>query len=83
MAQDVTDQAKKGFDWKGTDKVGNPFLRTSTSWEAWQVGRWIAMTGRARPEDRSVWTSRGSTYRLKADDKVVRVHPNGEVTIVP
>jgi hypothetical protein len=92
MAQDVTAEALKGFTWDGTQvrtgpsrgiATGNPYLQTSTSWEAWQVGRWLALTGRPRPTEKSVWTSRGSTYRFKVSDIVVRVHPNGEVSIVP
>jgi hypothetical protein len=81
MSQDMTDEAIQGFLWlngEGNRSDRNPYIPTSSSWEAWQIGRWLDVTGRPKPDPKEVRTSRGSTYHVR--DMKVRVHANGEVT---
>lgn len=80
MAQDMTAEALQGFNVtnrEGERVTYNPYLATSSSWEAWQIGRWLDVTGRGQPKAKEVKTSRGSTYHVR--DMKVRVHNNGEV----
>jgi hypothetical protein len=81
MSQDMTDEAIQGFNRtnrEGVQSDRNPYILSSSSWEAWQIGRWLEMTGRLKPQVKDVRTSRGSTYHVR--DMKVRVHLNGEVT---
>lgn len=68
MTQDVTDWVEEGF--VASTAAPNPHLWSSTAWEAFEVGRFLALEGR---DFGHVAASRGSTYKIDGDRLTVAI----------
>lgn len=58
--RDVTHHARDG--WRAEAGEGNPYLFSSSAWCAWQVGRFLADTGKPMPD--SAFVARGCKVRI-------------------
>lgn len=71
------------------EDAANPYLASSSCWEAFEIGRWMRDTNAATPlADPSIRASRGSTYRLLLRDGgeqlvKVRYHGKGRTSVAP
>ncbi len=67
---DVTQQAKEGYavrmSYRGDGVKSfvpvSPYLKTSNADSAWQIGAWMAASGRTEPHD--CRPSRGDTFHI-------------------
>jgi hypothetical protein len=64
---DLTKQAAEGFE-SYTTKAANPYLGSSPSDIAFNLGFWLALTSRSAP--RNVTMSRG--YTIRANDMLMK-----------
>ena len=78
-ANDLTPVAVEGYNSPNTDAIKpNPHLYSSPNWFAFEIGKYLARTGRATPTD----VRMGRGYQIHANDLLWAFDKNNAVTRV-